>query len=56
MSNFPRDRLTLLCLQEPGKSRLSFKPDLRKSGLRKCMYDSLHVYRFHALALKTLQL
>ena len=50
MSNFPRDRLTLLCLQEPGKIRLSFKPDLSKSGLQKCMYVSLPVYRFHALA------
>ena len=37
MSNIPPDTLALLCLEEPGKTRLSFKLDLRKNGLRKCM-------------------
>ena len=50
MSNFPPDTLALLCFQEPGKIRPSFKPGLRKSGLRKCMTVSLPSYLFHTLA------
>ena len=50
MSDFAPDTLALLCLQEPGKIRPSFRLDLRKSGLRKCMNVSLLVYLFHELA------